>query len=142
MINAPARTQCSIAPQQFAAHQQRLLNSLGDAESAQAQETPLAMDPFTTSEVAEVLTKHFKGAASSGLSQVPSQLYQHLRGGALGPLTDLINKCTIQQCPPAHLTVTKLVALYKNKGSVLDCNNYRGLAIMQLLNKLIMSVLN
>ena len=53
------------------------------------------MEPFTTSEVAEVLAKHFKGAASSGISKVPSQIYQHLRGGAIGPLTELINKCTI-----------------------------------------------
>ena len=38
--------------------------------------------------------------------------------------------------------MTKLVALYKQKGSELDCNNYRGLAVMQPLNKLIMALLN
>ena len=53
------------------------------------------MEPFTTTEVAEVLAKHFKGAALSEISKVPSQLYQHLRGGAIEPLTELVNKCTI-----------------------------------------------
>lgn len=89
-----------------------------------------------------MLQQHFKGQVSSGLSPVPSQVFQHIRGKALAPLTDLVNKCLRENNAPGVLTNTKLVPLFKGKGSELDANNYRALAVMHPFAKLIMGVLN
>ena len=57
------------------------------------------------------------------------------------PLTALINKCIRENTPPKELKTAKLVPLYKGKGSDLEGDNYRALAIMHPLAKLIMGVL-
>ncbi len=69
-------------------------------------------------------------------------MFQHIRGKALEPLTALINKCLRENSPPEALKLAKLVPLFKAKGSEADPNNYRALAVMHPLAKLIMGVLN
>ncbi len=58
------------------------------------------------------------------------------------PLTALINKCILYNNPPHALKEAKLVPLYKGKGPEGDCNNYRALAVMHPLAKLVMGILN
>ena len=50
-----------MTAEQFAAHLQHLLAQLGEAETATAERTPIALETFTQAEVEGALTKHFKG---------------------------------------------------------------------------------
>ena len=100
------------------------------------------MPAITVEEVQHALQHNFKGNVSSGLCAIPSQLFKHMRGDSLVPLTALINKCIIEETPPTSLKLTKLVPLFKGKGSEGNCNNYRGLAVMHPFTKLIMCILN
>ena len=80
-----------VTPQQFAEHSRQLLSELGAQEGAQQHATPLDMPAITVEEVQHALQASFKGNVSSGLCALPSQLYKHMRGDSLVPLTALIN---------------------------------------------------
>lgn len=73
---------------------------------------------------------------------VPSQVIKHLTGKVLEPLTALLNKCVHSNLPPRSLNITKLAPLYKGVGDVQDPDNYRALAVMHPIAKLIMGILN
>ena len=44
--------------------------------------------------------------------------------------------------PPSFWRSLKVVPLYKGKGDSTDCNNYRAIAIMPPLAKLLMALIN
>ena len=52
--------------------------------------------------------------------------------GALDPLTS--NQSNEES--PAELLLSRLIPIFKNKGSAADANNYRGIALMSLCAKL------
>ena len=74
-VNKAPQTPPNISAQQFAAHCRALYTDRDAAEVTAPQPTPLdatGMPPITAEELGEVLTKHFKGGVSSGLSVLPS----------------------------------------------------------------------
>ncbi len=142
MVNNTPPNSAHISPEVFAAHCNNLYYNTGLAEEPQHTPPLTALPPITSEEVLLVLQKHFKGRVSSGMCPLPSQVFQHLRGQALEHLTALINKWVRDSNPPAALKSTKLVPLFKGKGSEVAADNYRALAVMHPLAKLIMGVLN
>ena len=64
---------------------------MGEQEAAQSHATPLNMPAITVEEVHHALQHNFQGNVSSGMCALPSQLYKHMRGDSLVPLTALIN---------------------------------------------------
>jgi hypothetical protein len=98
-------------------------------------------EPLTAEEL-EGARARFRGAASSGICPLPSQVVKHISGDALTPLADFLNKCLTGGKPPKAWRSLKLVPLYKNRGGRGDPNNYRGLAVGHPLAKLAMGAIN
>ncbi len=53
----------------------------------------------------------------------------------------LLNRCATTGSPPKELTSTKLIPLYKGKGSDMVGDNYHALSIMHPFAKLLMGIL-
>ena len=66
---------------------------------------------------------------------------KHLAPESVGVLVQLFNRVVVEAIPPKSWRKLKMVALYKGKGNVMDANNYRGIAIMPPLAKLLMAML-
>ena len=105
-VNKAPHTPPNITADQFAAHCSALYTDRDAAPAATSQPTPLdasQMPPVTAEELEEVLTKHFKGGVSSGLSVLPSQVVKHIRGKALVRLTKFVSLMALSNCPPICL---------------------------------------
>ncbi len=98
-------------------------------------------EPIDAAEIATCLPG-FRGAASSGMCPLPSQVIKHLAGEALTPLARFLNLCIASGTPPLAWRTLKLVPLYKSKGDRGDPDNYRGLAVGHPLAKLAMGIVN
>lgn len=57
-------------------------------------------------------------------------------------MTTFLNKSAVDQLPPASWRETKVVPLYKGKGSLNKPENYRSIAITPPFTKLFMAVVN
>ena len=56
-------------------------------------------------------------------------------------LAKFFNKIALAPCPPKAWRTLLLLPLYKGKGSLLECNNFRSLALMGPFMKLFMSLI-
>jgi hypothetical protein len=114
----------------------------GTADPEAAPPVPISdFEPFTAEELEAALPK-FKGAASSGMCPVPSQVVKHLAGAALTPLATFLTRCVAGGRPPLAWRCLKMVPIYKNRGDRGDPDNYRGLAVGHPLAKLAMGAIN
>jgi hypothetical protein len=57
-------------------------------------------------------------------------------------MTKFLNDSAIDQLPPTSWRNTKVVPLYKGKGSTADPSNYRSIAITPPFAKIFMAVVN
>jgi hypothetical protein len=88
-----------------------------------------------------VLATKYKGAVSSGMCPVPSQVIRHLAGKALPPMAAFLNACLRDGRPPRAWRTLKLVPLFKNRGNPMDPDNYRALAVGHPVAKLAMGAI-
>ena len=89
-----------------------------------------------------MLTHRYSGTVSSGLSFLPAQVIKHLAGDCLTIVADIMSEFANRLQPPEAWKHLKLCPLFKNKGSNVDCDNYRALCVMNPVAKLYMSLLN
>jgi hypothetical protein len=57
-------------------------------------------------------------------------------------ITTFLNRSAIDNAPPQAWRESKIVPLYKHKGSATDPSNYRSLAITPPFAKLFMAIMN
>jgi len=93
-------------------------------------------------EVRYVLEHKYKANKSSGLSQMPVELLKYLSEEAVDSLCFFLNTFLKFSLPPTDWRTLKVVPLYKGHGDITDCDNYRAIAIMSPIPKLIMSIIN
>ncbi len=105
---------------------------------------PLPIPDFEEIDAAEIAVclPRFRGAASSGMCPLPSQVVKHLAGEALTPLARFLNLCIAGGTPPRSWRSIKMVPLFKHKGDRGDPDSYRGLAVGHPLAKLAMAIVN
>ena len=82
-----------------------------------------------------------KALKSLGLSLVypdgfPIEVWKSLGGIKMIWLTKLFNKSILTKMMPNEWRKSILVPIYKNKGDVQSCNNYRGIKLMSHTLKL------
>ncbi len=129
-------------PEEFAAYNKALYWD----PSAPPTTSPPLHDPQAQSIMAEelglVLQSHFKANKSSGWSTMPLQLLKYIREDDTPILADFLTDTAITREPPQAWKDTKVVPLYKGKGTPSDYNNYRSIAVSHPFAKLLMSVVN
>ncbi|WP_048327963.1 RNA-directed DNA polymerase, partial [Streptococcus dysgalactiae] len=80
-------------------------------------------------EVRRVLRK-MKNGKAVGVDQIPVEAWKSLDDEGVDILWDLMGKLAKQEKIPEEWRQSILVPIYKGKGDVQDCSNYRGIKLM------------
>lgn len=100
----------------------------------QLDETP------TLEELSKAIDKLSAGKAP-GNDGIPPDLIKHCKSSLLQPLHELLAQCWSEGSVPQDMRDAKIITLYKNKGSRSDCNNYRGISLLNIVGKVIARVI-
>ena len=147
------RGQFSSAPKQempteheFQQHMEMLLNPPAGEEGNARQmadyevNIPLLDDPITPAEVRHVIDHQLKPGKGAGPDGVSPGLFKLLPGEWLVFLCTLFNSIFVMGYP-MKWTPARLIMLFK-KGNPLNCDNYRGISVINSAAKLYDYVLN
>ena len=77
----------------------------------------------------------------AGICGIPPELLKHGGAEVTKELTRLFNRIMEEQGVPEDWKKAIIVPLFKNKGSKLDCGNYRGISLTPVPSKVFMRVL-
>ena len=95
---------------------------------------PLLDDLFQPEELLHVVDKQIKPDKSCDITGLSPGVLKMLPISWLGVLLIIFNTLFVAGLYPITWTSSKLIMLFK-KGSVMNCGNYRGISIMQVLSK-------
>ena len=95
---------------------------------------PILDDPFKPEELLHVVEKQIKPDKSCDATGLSPGVLTMLPINWLGLLLVIFNALFIAGLYPVSWTISKLIMLFK-KGPIMNCGNYRGITIMQVLSK-------
>jgi len=70
-----------------------------------------------------------------GEDSIPPEIIKCGKPALLGPLHELLCLCWREGKVPQDMRDAKIITLYKNKGDRSDCNNYRGISLLNIVGK-------
>ncbi|XP_038066715.1 uncharacterized protein LOC119736778 [Patiria miniata] len=70
-----------------------------------------------------------------GLDGIPPEAIKCAKGVLLSHLFELLCQCWTEGQVPQDMRDSNIVTLYKNKGDRSDCNNYRGISLLNIVGK-------
>ena len=71
-----------------------------------------------------------------GPHSIPTNIFQLIKCNIASPLTKILNLSFSTGIYPDNLKVARVIPIYKNKGSMLQCNNYRPISLLSNINKI------
>ena len=98
------------------------------------------MDDLDNEPTVEELNKAITAMApwkTPGSDDILSDLLQHCKSCLLPLLYDILVKCLKEGMVTQDMCDSKIINLYKIMGTRSDCNNHRGISILELLLKLL-----
>ena len=98
------------------------------------------MDDLDKEPTVEELSKAITAMApwkTPGSDDILSDLLQHCKSCLLPLLYDILVKCLKEGMVTQDMCDSKIINLYKIMGTRSDCNNHRGISILELLLKLL-----
>ena len=72
-----------------------------------------------------------------GPNSIPMDIFPLIRLSIVQPLVDIINLSFEKGSYIGKLEISKVIPIFKDKGSNLECNNYRPISLLSNLNKII-----
>ncbi|XP_050710731.1 uncharacterized protein LOC126995286 [Eriocheir sinensis] len=96
------------------------------------------MEELDAEPTLEELSKDIDSLAcgkAPGNDGIPQNLIKRCKSTLLQPLHDTICQCWREGGVPQDMRDAKIVTLYKNKGDRSDCNNYRGISLLNIVGK-------
>ena len=133
----------------FAEHFRELGNKQADANTS-TDFDPILIDRsandelnvnFTTKEIADVI-KTLKNNKACGIDMIRNEFIKNCSKDVIEVITNLFNLILDSGVIPTNWCLGIIIPLYKNKGSVNDPDNYRGITLLSCLSKLFTSALN
>ena len=95
----------------------------------------MLFNPITCNEIIEIV-KHMKNNTSPGFDSISVEILKRVIDIIVFPLCDILN-CSIQQgVVPTNMKISKIIPIHK-KGDREDMNNYRPIAVLPVLSKIL-----
>ena len=150
--NSKGKEKSPIRVEEFFEHFRNLSDTNNDKEDKsgvlnndEKNETKLDTSslngPFHEDEIKKCIMK-LKNNKAAGVDLVANE-YIKCTGDLFLPLyVSLFNKIMISGSIPEDWVIGLIRPIYKKKGDVENCNNYRGIALLSCFGKLFTSVLN
>ena len=85
--------------------------------------------PINTAEV-HVAIKKMKNGKATGPDDIPAEAWKLLGFRGISILTDMFNRIIRENEPPATWTTSITVPIWKGKGDVAECSNYRPIRLL------------
>ena len=139
----------NIPLQNFGEHFRELDNKQADANDS-TDFDPILIDrsvndelnaSFNTKEIADVIKK-LKNNKACGIDLIRNEFIKNCSNDMLEVVTNLFHLILDSGVIPTNWCLAMIMPLYKNKGSVNDPGNYRGITLRSGLTKLFTSALN
>ena len=96
---------------------------------------------FTLGEI-EKLIKKLKNGKACGADNIVNEYLKNCPVAMKNAIVTLFNLVLKSGVVPSDWCIGMIIPLFKNKGSVDDVNNYRGITLLSVLGKLFTSALN
>lgn len=91
--------------------------------------------PSSSDEVAKIIGA-FSSSKSSGPNSIPIKILKLLQDKISKPLSSLINRSFMTGVFPNVLKISKVIPVFKNKGSPLEVSNYRPISLLSNIEKI------
>ncbi|MCJ8736308.1 hypothetical protein PDJAM_G00258080 [Pangasius djambal] len=116
---------------------EELMNEENEREKRVEEVTPVEqkVDKIRKDEVRKAL-KRMKSGKAVGPDDIPVEVWKCLGEAAVEFLTSLFNRVLESEKMPEEWRRSVLVPIFKNKGEVQSCSNYRGIKLMSHTMKL------
>ena len=95
----------------------------------------LVLTPTSPEEIAEVIGSFSKSKAS-GPNSIPVKILKLINQNISAPISTLINSSFASGIFPSVLKISKVVPVFKNKGSPLEVSNYRPISLLSNIEKI------
>ena len=102
------------------------------------------MEELDTEPTLVELSKAIDSLASGkapGSDGIPPDLLKHCKTTLLHSLHVLLCQCWQEGAVPQDMRDAKIITLFKNKGQRSDCNNYRGISFLSVIDKVFAEVI-
>ena len=93
------------------------------------------INPTTANEISNLISSLNENKANGPFS-IPSKIFKLIKNNVSEPLCEIINLSFSTGIYPDNLKIAKILPVYKNKGSNLECNNYRPISLLSNINKI------
>ena len=118
-----------------------LLNEANPKEQLQnVPETAGEVPPMTLEEIRNHRTK-MKGNKASGPDLIPIEVWKKMGEQGIVCLEKVLNEA-ITSGIPSSWRLSELTPLFKGKGSILECSNYRGIKLISHTLKLLERIID
>ena len=91
--------------------------------------------PTSKTEILNLISS-LNNSKSSGPFSIPTDIFKMTGNIMASPLTEIINLSFSTGIYPNNLKIAKIIPVFKNKGSNLQCNNYRPISLLSNINKI------
>ena len=106
-----------------------------ERESRESQLDPRLCEPISKDEIKES-PKKMTNKKVEGPDPIPVEVWKRLGEEGLKWLVELFNVILRTVKMPREWRFSRVIPLYKNKGDIQDCNNYRGIKLLSHTMKL------
>ena len=117
-----------------------LLNETNPKEQLQNVPETAEVPPITVEEIINQLTK-MKGNKATGPDLIPIEVWKKMGEQGIVFLEKVLNEA-ITSGMPSSWRLSELTPLFKGKGSILECSNYRGIKLISPTLKLLERIID
>ena len=94
------------------------------------------MNPTDKNEIINIIN-NFNMNKSTGPHSIPNDILNLIKLNIAGPSSEIVNLSFVNGIYIDNLKVSKTIPTFKEKGSNLECNNYRPISLLSNINKII-----
>ena len=91
-------------------------------------------DPPSLGELSSAID-HLPTGKAAGMDAIAPELVKSAKDTLLEDLHELLTDCWEDGDTPQEMRDCKIITIYKNKGLMSDCNNYRGISLLSIIGK-------